>query len=449
MGTDSWFTPAELRADPIWEPLRGYPGFRKLVEDTVLSSRAPRGILLANGSTQGTRRLAPLGMTTGSYDDRGSYSRIYAVCAASPRARRHLRPGRGAGRPSRARPAGGLRPPCSPDGHRRPLASGSCAQCPEPAPRTGIELAQRLCSSVRDPFRRPRPGQPWQGPPATAVAITPPLAYIPAPSSDRTTRAPHGDTPPHERSRPPLTIHVLGVPMDLGSGRRGVDMGPSAIRIAGLADRLARAGSQGGGRRRPRIKNMEELKVGDVHARYLGGDRPGVRATSRQGGADREQGALSPGARRRPLDLRRHRLRRSPAASAGASGKKVGLLWVDAHGDINTPETSPSGNIHGMPVAALLGEGPPQADRRSVATDPKVDPRNVAHGGNSQSGRRREGQAQAARRAGPHHVGDGPARDPPVMKKALARVSDGTDRVHVSFDLDALDPKWRRASGRR
>ncbi len=53
MGTDSWFTPAELRADPIWEPLRGYPGFRKLAEDTVLSSRAPRGILLANGSTQG------------------------------------------------------------------------------------------------------------------------------------------------------------------------------------------------------------------------------------------------------------------------------------------------------------------------------------------------------------------------------------------------------------
>ena len=194
---------------------------------------------------------------------------------------------------------------------------------------------------------------------------------------------PTADTPPHERSRPPLTIHVLGVPMDLGSGRRGVDMGPSAIRIAGLAERLAELGHKVVDEGDLAIKNMEELKVGDVRARYL----PEIVRASRQVSAKVER-IVAKG--HFPLVLGGdHSISvgtvSAIAAASRREGKRVGLLWVDAHGDINTPETSPSGNIHGMPVAALLGEGPPELT--SIGGEgPKLDPRNVAMVGNPQSG---------------------------------------------------------------
>ena len=127
------------------------------------------------------------------------------------------------------------------------------------------------------------------------------------------------------------------------------------------------------------------------------------------------------------------------AGAASREGKKVGLLWVDAHGDINTPETSPSGNIHGMPVAALLGEGPDELISIGGAV-PKVDPRNVAMVAIRSLD---EGEKLRLKRYGieVHTMSevDRIGIDE-VMKMALARVGDGTDRVHVSFDLDAVDP---------
>jgi arginase len=127
------------------------------------------------------------------------------------------------------------------------------------------------------------------------------------------------------------------------------------------------------------------------------------------------------------------------AAAARREGKQVGLLWVDAHGDINTPETSPSGNIHGMPVAALLGDGP--GELTSIGGEgPKVDPRNVAMVAIRSLD---EGEKVRLKRygVGVHTMSevDRVGIDK-VMKEALARVTDGTDRVHVSFDLDAVDP---------
>jgi arginase len=127
------------------------------------------------------------------------------------------------------------------------------------------------------------------------------------------------------------------------------------------------------------------------------------------------------------------------AAHARREGKRVGLLWVDAHGDINTPETSPSGNIHGMPVAALMGYGPEKLTSIG-GSSPKVDPSNVALVGIRSLD---EGEKHRLKQTGVqvHTMSDidrhGIHR---VMKKALARVSDGTDFVHVSFDLDAVDP---------
>ena len=234
-----------------------------------------------------------------------------------------------------------------------------------------------------------------------------------------------------------MIIHILGVPMDLGSGRRGVDMGPSAIRIAGLAERLTELGHKVVDEGDVGIRNMEALKVGDVNARYLAE----IARASRLVCAKVERIVAKD---HFPLVLGGdHSISvgtvSAIAGAASREGKKVGLLWVDAHGDINTPETSPSGNIHGMPVAALLGEGPDELISIGGA-GPKVDPRNLAMVAIRSLD---EGEKLRLKRYGieVHTMSevDRIGIDE-VMKMALARVGDGTDRVHVSFDLDAVDP---------
>ena len=234
-----------------------------------------------------------------------------------------------------------------------------------------------------------------------------------------------------------MIVHVLGVPMDLGSGRRGVDMGPSAIRIAGLDARLVELGHKVIDEGDIVIKNVEELKVVNDKARYL----PEI---ARAAGtlAKKIDRIMTLG--HFPLVLGGdHSIAVGTvsgiAAFAQSQGKKIGLLWVDAHGDINTPETSPSGNIHGMPLAALLGFG--ASELTGVAgPSPKVDPANVALVGirSLDAGEKKRlnesgVQVHTMSEIDRHGVEI-------VMKKALARVTDGTDYVHVSFDLDAVDP---------
>ncbi|MBA3893389.1 MAG: arginase [Gemmatimonadales bacterium] len=234
-----------------------------------------------------------------------------------------------------------------------------------------------------------------------------------------------------------MIIHLLGVPMDLGSGRRGVDMGPSAIRIAGLADRLTELGHKVVDEGDVGIRNMEALRVGDVRARYLAEIARASRLVCTKVERIVAKGHF-------PLVLGGdHSISvgtvSAIAAAARREGKRVGLLWVDAHGDINTPETSPSGNIHGMPVAALLGEGPDELTSIGGA-GPKVDPRNVTMVAIRSLD---EGEKVRLKRYGVavHTMSEVDRLGiEEVMKVALARVADGTDRVHVSFDLDAVDP---------
>jgi len=234
-----------------------------------------------------------------------------------------------------------------------------------------------------------------------------------------------------------MIVHVLGVPMDLGSGRRGVDMGPSAIRIAGVETALRELGHTVVDEGDIPIKNMEELKVGDVRARYLTEIARASAVASKKIERIVRKGHF-------PLVLGGdHSIAvgtlSAIAAVARPEGKKVGLLWVDAHGDINTPDTSPSGNIHGMPVAALLGFGPPELTGIGGPAN-KVEPRNVALIGIRSLD---EGEKRRLKETGVqvHTMSDidrhGIHR---AMKKALARITDGTDYVHVSFDLDAVDP---------
>ena len=234
-----------------------------------------------------------------------------------------------------------------------------------------------------------------------------------------------------------MIVHVLGVPMDLGSGRRGVDMGPSAIRIAGVEQRLRELGHTVVDDGDITIKNMEELKVGDVHARYLGEIARAATVACKKVERIMRRGHF-------PLVLGGdHSIAVGTVSGIAAfcrrEGKKLGLLWVDAHGDINTPQSSPSGNIHGMPVAALLGHGPDELTGIGGKFR-KVDPANVALVGIRSLD---EGEKHRLKETGVqvHTMSDidrhGIHR---VMKKALARVTDGTDYVHVSFDLDAVDP---------
>lgn len=234
-----------------------------------------------------------------------------------------------------------------------------------------------------------------------------------------------------------MIIHLLGVPMDLGSGRRGVDMGPSAIRIAGLADRLKELGHKIIDDGDIDIKIMEELRIGDVRARYLKEISRASTILSRHAEGIMNKGHF-------PLILGGdHSVAvgsiSGVAAFARRKRRKLGILWVDAHGDMNTPATSPSGNVHGMPLACLLGYGP--SDLRKVGGDfDKVNPDNVALVGvRSLDGGERKFIEQTGvhvftmsdiDRQGIHRV----------MKKAIAKVTNGTSYVHVSFDLDAVDP---------
>lgn len=234
-----------------------------------------------------------------------------------------------------------------------------------------------------------------------------------------------------------MIIHVLGVPMDLGSGRRGVDMGPSAIRIAGISERLKELGNKIIDDGDIAIKNMEELRVGDTRARYL---KEIARASKIL--AAKTEKIMGHG--HFPLILGGdHSIAvgsvSGVAAFARKKRKKVGVLWVDAHGDMNTPSTSPSGNVHGMPLASLLGYGP--GDLKKVSGNfEKVDPENVALVGVRSLD---DGEREFIKQTGVH-VYTMPDIDRQgihrVMKRAISKITNGTDYVHVSFDLDAVDP---------
>ncbi len=234
-----------------------------------------------------------------------------------------------------------------------------------------------------------------------------------------------------------MIIHVLGVPMDLGSGRRGVDMGPSAIRIAGLADKLKELGNKIVDEGDIDIKNMEEIRVGDTRARYLKEIARASRILARHTEAIMAKGHF-------PLILGGdHSIAVGSisgiAAFARKKRKKVGVLWVDAHGDMNTPSTSPSGNVHGMPLAVLLGYGPNEL--KSVGGNArKIDPNNVVLVGvrSLDEGERRFIEQTGVYVYTMHEIDrQGVHR---VMKKALSKVTEGTDYLHVSLDLDAVDP---------
>jgi arginase len=239
-------------------------------------------------------------------------------------------------------------------------------------------------------------------------------------------------------------VHIIGVPLDLGAGRRGVDMGPSAFRIAGLSTRLGEIGRSVVDQGDVPAPIQETQHKADERKKYIH-EIARVCQTLYQTVTDSlEAGAL-------PVVLGGdHSLAAgSVAATAnwvtGITSYPMGLIWVDAHGDMNTPETTTSGNVHGMPLAALLGQQP--AELAAIGSTPSVLPRHTVLVGIRNLDER---EKERIRAAGVHVF---TMKDidrhgiAVVAERAIALASKGTGGIHVSFDMDACDPTFAPGVG--
>jgi arginase len=231
-----------------------------------------------------------------------------------------------------------------------------------------------------------------------------------------------------------MQIDLIGVPIDLGAGRRGVDMGPSAIRYAHLQNKLEELGYAIEDKGNIEVPIQEMCKLTDPKLKYIDCIIPmgrrigGAVATSIQGG-------------RFPLVLGGDHSLSVGSIRGAAKHKKLGVIWVDAHADFNTPETTPSGNIHGMPLAALCGLGDPRLVSLWDETPPVLDPQRVAVIGARDLDL---GEKKNLREAGVmvqsmeqiDRLGMVTA-----LEKAIERVSRDVDGIYLSFDMDSLDPR--------
>jgi arginase len=244
-------------------------------------------------------------------------------------------------------------------------------------------------------------------------------------------------------SIPTRKIQVLGVPLDLGASRRGVDMGPSAVRVAGLEARLEALGHQVSDCGNIRVEIAETQNFGNANARFLNQIADTCTRTAEAVVKSLEAGMT-------PLVLGGDHSLAAGSVSGVAHyyhrlNQKIGVLWIDAHSDINTPETSPSGNVHGMPLAALLGMGTSSGLNplsQIFGYSPKISPENtVILGVRDIDAAERENIRRAGITA-VYTMRDIDERGMrAVMEEALNTANNGTAGYHVSLDMDWIDPE--------
>jgi len=231
-----------------------------------------------------------------------------------------------------------------------------------------------------------------------------------------------------------MQIDIIGVPIDLGADRRGVDMGPSAIRYAHLHQKLNELGYVLEDKGNIEAPILETCQITDPRLKYvdciipMGRRIAGAVATSIQVGHF-------------PLVLGGDHSLSVGSIRGAAKHRKLGVIWVDAHADFNTPETTPSGNIHGMPLAALCGLGDPRLVSLWDETPPVIDPKRVAILGarDLDSGEKRnlrEAGVMVQSMEQVDRIGM-----PAAVEKCIERVSREADGIYLSFDMDALDPR--------
>jgi len=240
------------------------------------------------------------------------------------------------------------------------------------------------------------------------------------------------------------TVELIGFPMDLGADRRGVDMGPSALRIAGITERLQKLGYAvlDGGDIPVRIQEQQQVKKPNL--KYVGEIVKTAEILAAQ-----VRGSLEAG--RFPLCIGGdHSMALGTIAGIAAycrsREKTAGVIWLDAHADMNTDETSPSGNIHGMPLAASLGVGSPQLTR-ILGFAPKVLPQHCALLAARQID---PPEKETIREVGlPVYTMTDIDRQGigNIIDRVLADILPGIDHLHVSLDLDCVDPGVVRGVG--
>src|SRR5215203_3304397 len=227
-------------------------------------------------------------------------------------------------------------------------------------------------------------------------------------------------------------VAVIGAGLDLGAGRRGVDMGPSAIRYAGLEARLAELGRSVSDWGNVQTAVAEAATVEDDRVRFL----PEIIAACEQVAAlvarAVAQGCL-------PLVLGGdHSVALGTLGGLASRDGPGGVLWLDAHGDLNRPETSPSGNVHGMPLAAALGLAGPEFESEAYPL-PAISPQRLALVGvRSLDAGERDLLADLEARVFTMSDVDRLGMEA-VMREALDHVA-GDGFVHLSLDMDVLDP---------
>jgi arginase len=236
----------------------------------------------------------------------------------------------------------------------------------------------------------------------------------------------------------PKQIRVIGVPLDLGQSRRGVDMEPSAVRVAGLEARLEAIGHMVEDGGNVAVAIPEQKKEGSANAKYL----KEITATCTKS-AELVLKTLEAG--KVPLVLGGdHSVAAGTVAGVAEfyrkQNQRIGLIWIDAHSDINTPDTSPSGNVHGMPLGAIMGLGP--AELANIYDfSPKVRPENCVLVGirdvdaHEKENIRRSGIEVFTMR----DIDERGMRA--VMEEALRMAGRGTAGYHVSLDMDWIDPE--------
>ncbi len=248
--------------------------------------------------------------------------------------------------------------------------------------------------------------------------------------------------------RPDSEVHVLGVALDHGAGRRGVGMGPAALRLARLQESLTKVGLSVRDLGDIEVKVPETESMGRVDARFLGVVEKACRELCESVADTVRNGAL-------PLVIGGDHSTAIGTISGistvlhertGEAPPDFGVLWFDAHADINTPESSPSGNIHGMSVACLLGQGPAELTALGYP-GPKLRPARLVQIGlreldPEEKRRLRESQIHTFTMSDIDRRGMAE-----VTEKAIELATRGTDFLHVSFDIDVLDPSIAPGTG--
>lgn len=232
-------------------------------------------------------------------------------------------------------------------------------------------------------------------------------------------------------------VSIIGFPMDLGSGRRGVDMGPSALRIAELSSKLINLGYEVEDLGNVQIEIMERQKVTDEKLKYLNEilKTSKLLASKVENILDRKRFPLIIGGD--------HSMAIGTIAGISAHCRKnklrLGVIWIDAHADMNTDKTTPSGNIHGMPLAACMGVGNEKLVN-FYGFAPKVKPENVALIGIRSVDREERTTIKKLQvpvftmsdvdKLGIHRI----------ISRVLKQFKEKVDHIHISFDVDSVDP---------